>query len=224
MKRSVVHRYVLSGAARRCALDALDLAASPGTVVGTSAEANVFFARARRPTDGGRSSLPVRTRSDASEDINPRACIAAARSDGQLLSAPRCYCDYPQPPDADLITVDVDHAGADGVNRKTARGSKDGAPRPDSKISASLSSWWRRSKKFVTDFVVCLCCWQCEWDRIGHGIQLFLQNIFFNAHISKKISCQSIKYKIYLCYEQFLINDKFITIHIMYPINMYINY
>jgi len=165
-KRSAaVHRYDPSGTAHSSALVALDLAVSPETVVGKFAEANVLFTRAPRPTDRGESSLPVRTRSDGDErgtvrllhgDIN----LQARRSDdGQLLSAPRCYCDYPQPPDADLITVDVDHAGADGVKRNTNRGSKD-----QRIASASLASCWRRSKKFATVFVVyvacavCLCC------------------------------------------------------------------
>ncbi|NP_001233066.1 uncharacterized protein LOC100575423 [Acyrthosiphon pisum] len=173
MKRSAVHRYDLSRTAERAhwsALDALDLAVSSGTVVGTFAEANVFFTWTPRPTDGGESLLPVRTRSDDNErgtvrqlheDINLQACITAGRYDFQRLSAPRCHCDYPQPPDADLITVDIDHAGADGVKRNTT---KDGSSQPHSKISASSSSCWRRSKKFVTDLVVyvacavCLCC------------------------------------------------------------------
>ncbi|CAI6363345.1 unnamed protein product [Macrosiphum euphorbiae] len=170
MKRSEVHRYEVSGTAHSSALVALDLAVSPETVVGKFAEANVFFSRAPRPVNGGESSSPVRTRSDDNElgtvrqpheDIDLQACIAAGRSDdGQLLhSVPRCHCDYPQPPDADLITVEVDHSETSGVKRNTKKES-----RPDSKISASPSSWWRRSKKFVTDFVVyvacavCLCC------------------------------------------------------------------
>jgi len=168
MKRSEVHRYELSGTAHSSALVALDLAVSPETVIGKFVEANVFFTRTR-PVNRGESSSPVRTLLDDNElgtvrepheDIDLQACIAAGRfDDGQLLSAPRCHCDYPQPPDADLITVEVDHAEKSGVKRNTKKES-----RPDSKISASPSSWWRRSKKFVTDFVVyvacavCLCC------------------------------------------------------------------
>lgn len=172
-KRSAVHRYEFNGTAAGAYLseiDALDLAVSPETVTVEPFAKDVFF-EGTRPMDGGESSLPLRTQLDANElgtgqlhqDID-QTCIAARRFDA-LLSAPRCHCDYPQPPDADLITVDVDHsATADEVKRNTTPGSEDVESRPNSKKSASSSSWWQRSKRFVKEFVVyvtcnvCLCC------------------------------------------------------------------
>lgn len=173
MKRSAVNRYELvetAAGTHSSAIDASDLAVLPGTVgavFGTFAKA-IFITKAPRPTNGGVSSLSVRTWSDANErstrqlyeDIN-QACIAAGRFDAQPLSVTLCYCDYPQPPDADFINVNVDQSLSDGVKRNTTLWSKDCASLPDSKISASSSSWWRRSKNFVTDFVVYVPCHVC---------------------------------------------------------------
>lgn len=176
LKRSAVNRYELGETAagtHSSAIDALDLAVSSGMVAavfGTFSKA-VFITKAPQPTNGGESSLSVRTRSDANEsgtrqlyeDIN-QACIAAGRFDAQLFFATLCYCDYPQPLDADFINVNIDQSLSDGVKRNTTLWSKDCASLPDSKISASSSSWWQRSRNFVTDFVVyvpchvCLCC------------------------------------------------------------------
>ncbi|CAH1736697.1 unnamed protein product [Aphis gossypii] len=169
---TVVYRYkpeVITVKVRSSAFDALDLAVSPETISETFSKV-VFFAGSR--TTDEKSSLSVRAQSDSRErgtrqmiiDIDENR-IAEDKSNTRLC-APRCNCEYLQPPDADLITVDVDHFEGDNVvKRNTTRRSENGESRPHSKRSQkSVSSWWKRSKRFATDIAVdfmwriFLCC------------------------------------------------------------------
>jgi len=168
---TVVYRYkpeVTTVRARSSAFDALDLAVSSETI--SEKFSKVTFFAGSRTTDE-KSSLSIRTQSDSRErdtrqmfiDIDENR-IAGDKSNTRL-SAPRCNCEYLQPPDADLITVDVDHFGDDNAKRNTTRRLKNGESRPHSKRSQkSMSSWWKRSKRFSTDIAVdimwrvFLCC------------------------------------------------------------------
>jgi len=168
---TVVYRYkpeVTTVKVHLPAFDALDLAVSPEIISETFSK--VAFFAGPRITDV-EYSLSVRTQTDSHErdtrqmfiDIDENR-IAGDKSNTRL-SVLWCNCEYLQPPDADLITVGVNHFGGDNVKRNTTRISENGESRPHSKISQkSMSSWWKRSKRFATDIAVyvmcrvCLCC------------------------------------------------------------------
>jgi len=168
---TVVYRYkleVTTVKALSSAFDALDLAVSPETISETLSKV-AFFAGPR--TTDVESSLSVRIQSDSHGrgtrqnfiDIDENK-IAVDKCNTRL-SAPWCNCEYLQPPDADLITVDVDHFGGDNVERNTTYRSENGESRPHSKRSQkSMSSWWKRLKRLATDIAVYvmwrvfLCC------------------------------------------------------------------
>lgn len=172
-KHFTVHRYkpeVITVRAHSSAFDALDSAVSPETVAISEKFSKVAFFAGARTTDGEFSSS-VRTQADGNErgtrqmliDIDENRIVE--EKSNTRLSAPWCNCEYLQPPDADLITVDVDHFGGDNVKRNTDRRSENGESRPNSKRSQkSMLSWWKRSKRFATDITVyvmwsvCLCC------------------------------------------------------------------
>lgn len=64
----------------------------------------------------------------------------------------QCHCDYPQPPDADLITVDHSHYAEDVKCNAGSDGSK------TNRLNRSRrKSLWKLSKKCVTNFFVYIC-------------------------------------------------------------------
>lgn len=158
---TVVYRYkpeVATIRAHSSPFDALDLAVSPETISETFSKVT-FFAGPR--TTDVESSLSVRTQSDIHEQGTRQMFIEIDENkiDGDKsntrLSTLWCNCEYLQPPDADLITVDVDYFGGDNVKRNTTRRSENSESRPQSKRSQKpMSSWWKRSKRFATDIAV----------------------------------------------------------------------
>lgn len=81
-------------------------------------------------------------------DVHKDGAVASAEDRNSPML---CHCEYPQPPDADLITVDTTHADEAGCSAdNTARPKKTQSNRRPSR----RKSLWKRSKKMATDCVV----------------------------------------------------------------------
>lgn len=106
---------------------------------------------------------------------------------------PRCHCDYPQPPDADLITVAavVDFGGSVQANAEAQQKQQRqrAAESEATEASAAGKSLWKRFTTFVTNcmtYVGRLCADCCRWIIyiILNRLYIYMRGVSFKARHS----------------------------------------